>query len=698
ALGRTAAAEYDANGNVIEVTDRAGRKTLAEYDAENQLVTETLGDGSVRRVAYDAAGAVASRTDGAAKTTTYEHDGAGNLTEVVDPLGRRTVRQYDDNGNTVALVDALQRTTTFAYDDADRLTRASYPAPGAHEVTYTYDAEGRRATATDGTGQSTYDYDGLGRLAATHSAAGDVVRFGYDLADRRTRLTYPNGEDVTTAYDAGGRATSVTDWLGNTTAFEYDGDSNLVRKAFPTTTATADEYAYDAERQLTHATLGQSGGTLAQLDYTYGPGGEVSAIANAGLPGGAGETYEYGLAGRLSKDGLADLAYDLAGNATKLRGKSALTYDAAGQLETATTTSGTLDFDFDAVGQRTSSTPSGGSATTFGYDGAGNLTSVDAPGADEVTFRYDTHGLRSEKQVGTAAVQRYAWDHGAATPLLLKQGGTSYTHGPDGLPLASIDADGDVRYFHSDRVGSIRTVTDASGARVAAQTFDAYGNVVDRTGEDVPFGFAGQLTDAETGLVYMRARYYDPATGQFISRDPLVELTLQPYLYAGGDPVNSIDPTGLASFRIGLPSLPSLEDVSNAAAGFGDSLTFGGTQKIREALGVDSAVDYCSAAYGGGDLTGDVVSLAIPGHRLVGLGGKLVRWERASAAPRKRTAKDRIGGWVKRSGGKAGEKIGDKEEKEPGWIRKQAEKIPQAPDKIEKAEKWIEILKDSFPG
>lgn len=317
-LGRVTKRKYDANGNVIEVEDPAGRKTLAEYDAENQRVKELLGDGSVRRVSYDAAGAVATRTDGNGEVTTYHRDDAGNVTEVVDPLGRRTVRRYDTHGNITAVVDALQRTTTYAYDDADRLTRVSHPAPQADEVTYTYDADGRRATATDADGQASYEYDTLGRLAMTQSASGDVVRFGYDLADRRTKLTYANGEAVTTAYDPAGRATGVTDWLGNTTTFGYDADSNLIRKSFPTATATSDEYAFDASQQMASATLGQVDGTPAELDYTYNAGRELSGVSSGGLPGGASESYSYDAAARLSKDGLADIAYDLAGNVTTL--------------------------------------------------------------------------------------------------------------------------------------------------------------------------------------------------------------------------------------------------------------------------------------------------------------------------------------------------------------------------------------------
>ncbi|HWT91737.1 MAG TPA: RHS repeat-associated core domain-containing protein [Solirubrobacteraceae bacterium] len=620
-LGRETLTTYDDNGNVVEVTDPAGRKTLASYDAENQLLTETLGDGSVRHVAYDAMGAVASRTDGAGHTTTYHRDAAGNVTEIADPLDRRTVLRHDRAGNVTEQIDALSRSTTFGYDDADRPTRTTYPAPGAREVTYGYDAEGRQVRADDGTHHSTTTYDDLGRVIGTRAASGAQVAYGYDLADRRTVVRYPNGQDVTTAYDDAGRPTSVTDWLGNTTALGYDADANLTTKDLPG--SAQDTYAYNAAGDLTGAAFDG-----ATLDYGYSAAGELTSIASAGLPGPAAESYAYDAAARLGKDGLATLAYDLAGNATKLAGADPLRYDAAGQLTSATTGDGEATYGFDAAGQRRSQAVAGGATRTFGYDSTGNLTSVATDGTTDATYAYDLDGLRESKTVaGAADPTTFVWDRTAGVPMLLAEGETSYVHAPDGLPLASIDGDGEVRYFHHDRLGSTRSMTDASGARLAAQTFDAYGNVVEKTGtERIPFGFAGRYTDEETGLVVMGVRVYDPATGQFLTRDPLEDLTLEPYLYASGDPVNAIDPTGLISIRIGLPAL---QDVSDAAAGFGDAAsglisdtvglaTVGvvdlpTTYDIREGLGVNDAVDFCSTAYTGGEVAGTGVASALGG-------------------------------------------------------------------------------------
>uniref|UniRef100_UPI003218032E RHS repeat-associated core domain-containing protein n=1 Tax=uncultured Arthrobacter sp. TaxID=114050 RepID=UPI003218032E len=149
------------------------------------------------------------------------------------------------------------------------------------------------------------------------------------------------------------------------------------------------------------------------------------------------------------------------------------------------------------------------------------------------------------------------------------------------------------------------------------------GTIPDTTGTGrVPFGFAGEYTETDRDLIYLRARFYDPATGQFLTRDPLEAVSGQPYLYAGGDPVNAIDPEGLLSI-----SIPSLRDVSNAAAGFGDTASFGLTSKIRQAIGSDY-VDYCAGAYTGGGLAGGAVGAATS----VGAGVAALRAVRAGRA------------------------------------------------------------------
>ena len=77
-------------------------------------------------------------------------------------------------------------------------------------------------------------------------------------------------------------------------------------------------------------------------------------------------------------------------------------------------------------------------------------------------------------------------------------------------------------------------------------TYDAYGNTTGTTGTaKTPLGYDAQYTSTDTGLIYLRARVYDPATAQFLTVDPIANLTRAPYYYAGDNPLNQSDPSGL---------------------------------------------------------------------------------------------------------------------------------------------------------
>ena len=86
-----------------------------------------------------------------------------------------------------------------------------------------------------------------------------------------------------------------------------------------------------------------------------------------------------------------------------------------------------------------------------------------------------------------------------------------------------------VLFHQTDQLGTTRLLTDSAGVVRGSFSYDAYGNSVGSTGShSTPLSYAGQYRDAESGLIYLRARYYDPTTGQFLSRDPLVASTRSP--------------------------------------------------------------------------------------------------------------------------------------------------------------------------
>ena len=123
-----------------------------------------------------------------------------------------------------------------------------------------------------------------------------------------------------------------------------------------------------------------------------------------------------------------------------------------------------------------------------------------------------------------------------------------YVYGPDQMPIEQINnCTGAVQYLHHDQQGSTRLLT---GTVAGTTTFDAYGNETGSTGSrTTPLGYDAQLTYANTGLIYLRARTYDPATAQFLSSDPLKAITGAPYNYARDNPLNRGDASGLSSWN-----------------------------------------------------------------------------------------------------------------------------------------------------
>jgi RHS repeat-associated protein len=243
-------------------------------------------------------------------------------------------------------------------------------------------------------------------------------------------------------------------------------------------------------------------------------------------------------------------AYDAAGDPTTV-GANTQAFDAAGQLCWSSSTAtqagcaappaGVTTDGFNSSGDRTSATPATGTATTYGYDQTSRLTSFTGPAAS-ATYTYDGDGLRMTKTVG-GSTATFVWDNGS-TPNILGDGSNTYLYGPDGLPIEQTGPAGTFWFVH-DQVGSTLALLDATGHVAGTYTYSPFGLTTRSGTATTPMQYTGQYTDAESGLVYLRARYYDPATAQFLTLDPEVNSTHTPYAYTADNPVNLTDLTGL---------------------------------------------------------------------------------------------------------------------------------------------------------
>jgi RHS repeat-associated protein len=544
-LGGKSEFVYDDNGNLEAETDANGHTTAFVYNPADELIETKKPNGAVLKTEYDGAGNVVAQIDGEGNATTYVRNVLGQPTEVIDPLERKTRQFFDRAGNLEAVLDPLERTTSYEYDAANRLREISYIDPATPDVNFGYDEDGNLTQMVDGTGESTYVYDQLGRLEEATNGHGDSVSFEYDLAGQQRKIVYPNGKAVDRTFDGVGRLEAVTDWLGKTSAFEYDADSNLKAIHFPSTTGNIDEYTYDRAGRMSSAAFEKGKEPLAAIAYERDPLGQIEAMVSEGLPGPEEETYEYDENERLVKAGAESFAYDKADNPIATPG-STNAFDKASQLETGTG----VAYEYNPMGERAKATPSAGPATNYTYNQAGSLTSVkraaegETPAVD-TSYAFDGAGLLALRTSGLTT-QHMTWDQSAALPLLLNDGINSYIYGPNGLPITQINAEEEPTYLHHDQLGSTRMLTDPSGEAAATFTYTAYGALNAQTGTaTTPLGYAGQYTDADTGLQYLRARFYDPMTAQFLTRDPIEAITGRPYVYGADSPLRYDDPAGL---------------------------------------------------------------------------------------------------------------------------------------------------------
>jgi RHS repeat-associated protein len=615
-LGHVSRTSYDADGNPLTVTDALGHVTSYSYDADNERTKVTNPDSTSSGTGYNADGLPLTQTDGNNHTTSYGYDGLNRLASATDPLHRTTSYHYDTAGNIRSLTTPTGATTTYGYDVGNELTSITYSDGKTPNVAYSYDADGRRYQMTDGSGTTTYGYDALGRLTAQIDGAGNFVGYGYDLASRLTTLTYPSGQAVTRGYDGAGLLTSVTDGSGNTTRYSYDPNGNVGTETRPNSTAAT--YSYDNADRITSISDTGPAGTILNLPYTYGASNLLASANVTGTSQPVTQTYGYDSRDRITSATVPvgtttvpsdTYSYDAADEITKitLNGQAAttLTHDAADELTTATNAVGTTTYTNDQNGNRTKMVDAAGNTTKYTYDQANRLTSFNGPTASAAntagapvvasTYSYNGDGLRVGKGVtvnGIGVSLPFTWDLAASTPLLLSDGTNEFVYGCGDQPIEQVSLAGTATWLHTDRQGSVRALSNSAGTVTATTTYDPYGRTISATGVATsPLGYDGQYTDSESGLVYLRARYYEPSTGQFLTVDPLNALTRQPYAYGASDPLNRWDPTGLCNANPFSASFWTQGNcISDAAGAVGDWVSAHGDTLVDLGAGITCIV------------------------------------------------------------------------------------------------------------
>jgi RHS repeat-associated protein len=558
---------YDLNSRLIASTDDRGNTTRFAYDALDRLVAQVHADGSRWTFAYDRDGHLVTAADPRGVVLSYAHDG----------LGREVSVSVDSTASPGVAGTTL---ITREFDGLDRLTRLTddngVPG-GGHEILLAYDSlDNILREVQDGSAVESR-WDTLGnKLATVYPGDGRRLLARFDALERSSELVLEvagrNPLLLAATEYAGAGYRRVREVLGNglETRFGYDRKRRLlsVETRAGAAVVTGRAYTYDradlriTERWLDRLAPGGHEGRTYAVDSRGRLVGARPAVLDAAeatvsqapleasfrwLLDGAGNWVEYG-----TPQGVRAAAFDVLNqdraHVHDARGsrvadeRRACIYDGLGRLVEVRDASGAFleSYTYDGVGRRATRTVASGA------------------GLETTRFIYDRHHVIEERSGGGVVARNY-YDPDGVDRLLVREGAAGLV------------------WLHADAVNSTTAVTGALGDVVERYEYSPYGEVsflgadltpLERSASGNPYLFTGRRLDG-TGLYHFRARYLDPASGRFLSRDaeqdPLNDGNL--YSYAGLNPLVHVDPFGQSGQKSGWHFEPNAQDtIKNAKA------------------------------------------------------------------------------------------------------------------------------------
>jgi RHS repeat-associated protein len=595
--GRRSTVTFDSHGRIIQAQTADQLPVSYSYDSRGQLVTVVQGEGDTARslsLSYNGQGFVETLTDAQNRSMRWDYDAAGRPVTQTLPGGRIVRYDYDAAGNMIGITPPGRPMHGFAYSPVDLLSAYHPPAvPNVATPTTTYthnlDRQLTQVASPDGE-MKDIAYDGAGRMSSVTLSRGQVL-MGYDPATGKlASLTAPGGivssfsyagalltgevrsgplaGRMNQAYDNNWNVISRSVNGANPIAFQYDNDDLLIRAGaldlnrdarnglvMSTTLGNIlDTRAYNDFGEWAQYTAVYSGTDLYKVQSARDKLGRIAVQTETIQGVTSAFSYTYDIAGRLTgvqKGAVTTGAYTYDDNGNRLSyaspgGTVNGTYDQQDRL----TMYGTTTYSYTANGEL-AARRMGGQSTTYQYDPLGNLIQVTLPDGTHIEYVIDGQNRRMGKKVNGALTQGFLYQD-------------------DLKPIAELDGAGNVvsRFVYATRVnapdymlkggvtyrlildplGSPRLVVNtATGEVVQRMDYDEFGRVLTDTNPGMqPFGFAGGLYDADTGLVRFGARDYDAQTGRWTAKDPILfhggDTNL--YVYSGNDPVNWVDPAG----------------------------------------------------------------------------------------------------------------------------------------------------------
>jgi RHS repeat-associated protein len=533
ALLRTNTFTYDADGRQKTSADPASETTTQVWDGRGDLTRTIDATQKVIGRAYDTAGNMIFLTNRNTNVWTFQYDKANRLTNTISPSNNTTSEVYNNRGLLFTVTDAKHQTTTFSYDAKGRMTNRS---DSIGNIGYQYDGDDNQTAVTNvgqGSGLS-WVYDAYDRPVSCTDANGNLIQYRYDANGNLTNLIYPGNLPVKYYYDNLNRVTNITDWAGRQTTNIYDLAGELTNILRPN-------------------------GTMRSV--TYDTGGQVTNIVERYVNGAMAIGYfalNWNNAGRVQWEFAAPLPH------TCTPPSRTMTYDGENRLATFNGSNIGVDND----GNMTSGPGTNNTFLSYAYNARNQLTSAGALG-----YGYDPAGNRTSATNGST-VTTYVVDPKSSQVLMrMRPGMTNYYIYGAGL-LYEIDVTANstnTAYYHYDYRGSTVALTDGSGNVTDRVEYSAYGLTTYRLGtNDTPFlfnGLYGVQTDPN-GLLFMRARYYNPYISRFLNADPNgFAGGLNFYAFADENPISEMDPFGLNGWTSVFGGLRVVGGGLEAAAG-----------------------------------------------------------------------------------------------------------------------------------
>ncbi len=537
---------YTDNGQIEELVDANGNKAKLEYDGHDRQNKWIFPSKTLPTGFNDSTPALALSTAGSTNPGDYE------------------AYTHDDNGNRLSLRKRDGMTITYLYDDLNRMTRKTIPnrgnLPSVHErnVHYTYELNGLQTSARFGspTGQGILkSYDGFDRMVSetnTIDGYNFAITSQYDANGNRTRVTHHDGAFFSYEYDGLNRLSAIKDQSGNTLVTPSFNDRGLLTSAARPGSVQDSTFTYDNANRLSGISIA-NGSSSADVSWTFTRNAASQILSETQ----SNDSYSW--------DGHVDstLSYTVNGlNQYTGAGSDVFCYDDNGNLTADGDATAGFVYLYD-VENRLVQMRQRGSGNT-------NCSSLSYAGALVAELRYDPMGrlYRLRDYTGGTGIKRFVHDGNALTmeynsnATVIEQ---RYVHGSNveaddplvWYPGSSV-ALANARHLFADPRGSIVLVADESAGTVAINTYDEYGIPDSANGFDIGtkgrFRYTGQAWLPELGMYYYKARIYSPTLGRFLQTDPIgYEDQFNLYAYVGNDPINGVDPSGLAAERNFIP-------------------------------------------------------------------------------------------------------------------------------------------------